>query len=147
MTSQLKAEFEAIDLQNVIKPMFNQLDEVIEYAIENMDEEVSSLDIIDYITDCMQSYLEDRRGLNEGFSTEPENDEIWDHLEGLSDYNTVNNYMKSGVLDNPDIHGWTLADWEEDFNKYNINKAEYMGEDYISEEELMKEHFKRHAGL
>lgn len=149
MTSQLKNEFDSIELSKVFKRMFDILDETIEYAVENIEDEVSSLDIIDYITDSMQNYLEDRGGLNEDLNFEaPTNEQVWDALEKISSYSKVNDYMNMLTGKQSLAHQtWTISDWEEDFKEYISNEPGYLGDDYISEEEILKDRLARNAGL
>lgn len=152
MTSKLKAQFDAIELYEYVKPMFNILDEVIEYAVEELDEEASSIDIVDYITDCFQSYLEDRGELNEdkgySYNFTPTQEEIYEALTNTGcrekDFNQIIKKIRETNLDSVYLN---LEDWRRVGEKFLNNPEEFLGDDYISEEEILKESFRRRAGL
>lgn len=152
MTSKLKAQFDAIELYEYVKPMFNILDEIIEYAVEELDEEVSSIDIVDYITDCFQSYLEDTGELNEdkGYSHDfnPSQEEIYETLTNMGckkrDFHQI---FKKTIETSSDPNSLSLEDWKHAGEKFLNNQEEFLGDDYISEEEILKESFRRRAGL
>lgn len=150
MTNRLRMELDSINLNEVIEPMFGILDQAIEHILENSDMEVSTLDIIDYISTNLQKRAEDTRNLSENEDGIGVNyDDVYDTLEGLGTPSEVIDYLNDIDFNSNEYQGWTLADYEADFTHKMTDVEDFndVESDEISEDELMLEMFAKHAGL
>ena len=149
MTNKLRMEFDSMDLGEMIDPMFNTLETIIEHILENSEmDDISTIDIVDYIKVELLERLEKAGVLSENSdSMEINYSDVYDTLEGVGTPREVTDYLNDIDFKSAEYRDWTLADYEQGFSDYVNDIDDIYDEDFISEEELMKSSFKRHAGL
>lgn len=149
MTNRLKRELDSLDLREMISPMFNIMDAIIEHVLENSEmDNISAMDIVDYIKIELLEELEKTGSLNENSdSISVTYSDVYDTLEGAGTPREVIDYLNDIDFRSAEYRDWTLADYEQGFSDYVNDVDVSYDEDFISEEELMKSSFKRHAGL
>lgn len=149
MTNKLRQELDSINLKEVIKPMFGTLELAIEHVLENSEmDSISTVDVVDYISSYLLEHLE-RSGMlsenNDGMKVTY--DDVYDTLEGLGTPREVKDYLDNIDFESPDYSDWTISDFENGFSDYVNGDDLGVSGEYISDDELMKDMFKRHAGL
>lgn len=127
---------------DMMKMIFNTLDQVIEHIHQNTDESVDNDEFLGFIIEKLMKRYSNESPNYVGKLNE---EKILESLHLVGNPHEVKNYLDAFYMLQPLTEGWTVEEFVNDFESWKISPKDYEGENFISEEELLKHRFTKNS--